>query len=375
MDLRGKRVLLTTSHRGIGSGGSMQLFLLARGLVEAGARVRALFHEGKESPRERHLEMLEKLPVTLGFFRPSRWYNPLEIARMRRFLVNGRFDIIHTHKGGDLSLVLLASAGISLPVLVTTRGVSFPLGANRFKYRLSKLDRIIVVSEDSKKIMVDCGVDDGKIRVIYGGVDTTRFSPRPKLRDSTRRDLGIPQDAIVSLMAANLVRQKGHRDYLHAAGLLKEAHPRLVHLFAGRGDSAALEKETGRLGLGRVVRFLGFRKDMEALYAASDFSVVASFAGEGVSGVLRESMACRIPVITTDVGGNPELVRDGETGIVVPMKDSPALAAAMDRLIRDRELYERVRDRGWERVVKKFSAKARAEKIFRLYEEVLAEKR
>ncbi|MCC6159775.1 MAG: glycosyltransferase [Deltaproteobacteria bacterium] len=372
MSIAEKRILLTTSHGRIGSGGSMQLYLLARAARQAGAHVECVFAHSPGSFADRHLDRLADLGVPVHQMRPSRWYNPAEIARMRRLLRDGRFDLVHTHKGGDLSLVLLASAGLPRFALVNTRGVNFPLGANRFKYNLNRLDRAIVVSEDSKRVMARSGVRPDKIEVIYGGVDIARFVPRPELRAPVRAELGIAPDAFVFLMVANLVRQKGHGDYLEAAARLARSHPGAFHLFAGKGDSSAWQARAAELGLADVVRFLGFRSDVERLFAAADASVVSSFAGEGVSGVLRESMACAVPVITTNVGGNAELVADGETGLVVPMRDPPALAAAMARMIDGDALRTTLSQKGLVLVRERFSDDARAARIFALYVELLS---
>ncbi|MCZ7583845.1 MAG: glycosyltransferase [Deltaproteobacteria bacterium] len=321
MGIAGKKVLLTTSHRRIGSGGSFQLLLLARSLTRAGADVHAVFAKPDAVTGDTGFERLTECGVRVHTMHPGRWYSPIQIGRMRRLLSRERFDIVHTHKGGDLSLVLAASTGLAIPALVTTRGVNFPLGANRYKYNARKLDRIITVSEDIKRVMVRSGVREEKIRVIYGGVDTDRFRPIPERREAVRRALGVSENATVALVVANLVRQKGHVDYLHAAAQLKTHLPGVVHLFAGKGDQSVLRENVAELGLEGRVHFLGFRDDVEDLYAASDFSVVASVAGEGVSGVLRESMACGVPVITTDVGGNAELVTHGQTGARRPARE------------------------------------------------------
>jgi glycosyltransferase involved in cell wall biosynthesis len=292
---------------------------------------------------------------------------------MRGLLRTG-FDIVHTHKGGDLSLALLALPGLALPCLVNTRGVNFRLGANRYKYRLRRLDKIIVVSRDSQRAMIEVGVPAEKIVVIYGGVDGERFRPRPEDRAALRTELGLPADAVVSVVAANLVQQKGHEDYLAAAAALRTAHPELWHVFAGAGEASPLRELATKLGAADRVIFAGFRRDMERVYAASDLSVVASFAGEGVSGVLREAMACGLPVITTAVGGNTELVRDGELGLVVPPRNPEALAAAIGRLLADPALTRRLAEAGRAEVLARYSTAARAAHIFAVYESVFRDK-
>lgn len=372
MNPAGRRVLITTTHKNIRSGGSIQLYLLVRSLVRAGAHVDAIFNYRPGVTREEsNLNLLTELGVDVRFMRFSRWYGPAQIVAYRRLLRAGRYDIVHTHKGGDLSLALLASLGEEIPCLFNTRGVNFRLGANRFKYRSRRLRRIIVVSENSKRVMVDCGVPAEKISVVYGGVDTDRFGPSAVEGDRVREELGIPPDATMSVVAANLVRQKGHGDYLEAAALLREKHPALWHVFAGGGDRNELRASAAKLGVAERVVFAGFRRDMERVYAAADLSVLPSFAGEGVSGVLREAMACALPVITTDVGGNTELVRDGEVGLVVPRRDPAALAAAIGRLIEDRALSRRLAEAGRQLVLENYSAETRAAKIFALYDDVL----
>ncbi|NLH49824.1 MAG: glycosyltransferase family 4 protein [Myxococcales bacterium] len=375
MGIAGKKILLTTTHQNIRSGGSIQLSQLARALTAAGARVEALFNYRAGADRESsNLTALEQAGVAVRFLRFNRWYHPAQIWRLRDWLRRGAYDIVHTHKGSDLSLVLLAGAGLPIPCVVNTRGVNFRLGLNRYKYRSRRLDRIIVVSQDSRRVMVDCGVPADKIRVIYGGADTERFRPLPAERAPVRAEWSIPPDALVSVVAANLVRQKGHGDYLEAAAALRAAHPELWHVFAGGGDQAPWRERAAELGVADRVIFAGFRRDMERVYAAADLSVMPSFAGEGVSGVLREAMACGLPVITTDVGGNAELVRDGETGLVVPIRQPAALAGALQRLVVDRELAARLAGAGAALVRSQFSVAHRMERILALYEEVFRDK-
>jgi glycosyltransferase involved in cell wall biosynthesis len=371
MDMAGRRVLLTTTHKNIRSGGSVQLFLLARSLVKAGAHVEALFNfKAGTTLAEANLNRLTDLGVPVRFLRFSRWYSPAQIARLRGIVRAGKFDVVHTHKGSDLSMALLALPGLGVPALLNTRGVNFRLGANRYKYRSARLDRIIVVSRDSKNVMVDCGVPAEKIQVIYGGVDTDLFRPLPAERDAARAELDLPGDATVSVVAANLVRQKGHGDYLQAVARLRQSHAGLWHVFAGGGDQAELRVVAAELGVADRVVFAGFRPDMQRVYAAADFSVMPSFAGEGVSGVLREALACGKAVVTTDVGGNAELVIDGEFGLVVPRHDPPALAAAMARLCDEPGLAARLAEAGQRLVVENHSADARARRIFDLYGDI-----
>ena len=374
MSLTGKRILLTTSHRNIGSGGSFQLGLLAQALVEAGARVETVFKGDPDTTADHPgFAGLRNLGVPIHFIRTNRWYSPRQILLFRRLLREGRFDLVHTHKGGDLSLALLALPRMPPCGLINTRGVNFRLGFNRYKYRSRRLHRIIVVSENSKRVMVECGVPADKIRVVYGGMDPQRFHPRPEERAPLRDELGLPQNALVCVVAANLVRQKGHEDYLRAAAALRAEWPELWHVFAGAGEQTQLREAARQLNVADRLIFAGFRRDMERVYAAADLSVMPGFAGEGVSGVLREALACGVPVITTDVGGNIELITHEQTGLVVPVRQPAALAEAIKRLVQNPSFTHELAERGRHMVLEHFSTEARARNIFGIYEEVLGE--
>jgi glycosyltransferase involved in cell wall biosynthesis len=370
--LQDKSVLITTSHVDIGSGGSMQLALLVRCLIDAGAKVDVLFKK-PQSGKIPNRALLSDLGVKIDEFRPNRWYSPAQLANMRARLKHGQYDIVHTHKGGDLSLVLLAGAGIEIPVLVNTRGVNFVLGANRFKYNSKKLDAVIAVSEQSKRVMVDCKVKPEKIHVIYGGVDTERFKPGGD-RSRIRGEFGIAPDAMVFIVIANLLQQKGHLDYLEAAAALEKSHPGCRHLFAGSGKGEQIRRKAKELGLADRVIFAGFRTDVPELLAASDVSVFPGFAGEGVSGVLRESLACEVPVITTDVGGNAELIEHQRYGLVVPMRNPAALSSAMQRLVDDPALSSQLAQDGRKFVLKNHSAESRGRRIIDLYLQIARKK-
>lgn len=363
--LYGKKVLLTTRLTDVSSGGSMQMFLLAKGLCEVGAVVDVLFMES-EPGKIPKLELYKTIDAKVGFFRPDKWWKLPEIKTARDRLKKGRYDIIHSHKGADLRLMAIASRRIDTPVFVNTRGVNFPLGINYFQYNDSKLDRIIVVSRQSKKVMVECGVKSEKIEVIYGGVDIDRFRPDGD-GQKILQEFGLPQNAKLFTVVANLVWQKGHRDYIRAAAILKPKHDDCYHLFAGSGDATELKAFASELGVEDRVIFAGFRQDTPALFAASFASVFSGYAGEGVSGVLRESLACRVPVITTDVGGNAELVVHEKYGLVSPMREPESLANAMIRFVENPDLAEKLAKAGYEHITKYHSVKARNKRIFDLY--------
>lgn len=363
--LSGKKVLLTTRLTDVSSGGSMQMFLLAKGLCGVGAKVDVLFMES-ETGRIPKLDLYKTIDADVGFFRPDKWWKLPEINSARDKIKKNKYDIIHSHKGADLRLMLIAARGIDIPVFVNTRGVNFPLGINYFQYNDPKLDRIVVVSRQSKKVMFECGVKPEKIEVIYGGVDTERFQPESD-GQAIRKEFNLPENSKLFTVVANLVWQKGHRDYLRAAAILKQNHNDCYHLFAGSGNPDELKALAAELHVDDRVIFAGFRQDTPALFSASFASAFAGYAGEGVSGVLRESLACSVPVITTDVGGNAELVVHEKYGLVTPMRDPQSLADAMTRMIENPDLAKNLANAGYEYISKYHSVDARNKRIFDLY--------
>jgi len=372
MGIAGKKVLLTTSHKDIRSGGAVQMYLLAKELVSSGAIVHAAFPYASGTLEERRLKRLEDIGIDLHFF-GMNWASLVQLRRMRALLLAQQFDIIHAHKGDDLALVLASSIGIKIPVLCTTRGVNFPLGFNRVKYRPSKLDRIIVVSEDSKQIVARCGVDPAKIEVITGGVDLSIFKPGLDGL-SLRRKWGVPDYASLSCVVANLVWQKGHFVYLHAASLLKPDFPDLFHVFAGTGNVQRYQEKASQLGVSDRVIFAGFVDEPQMVYNASTFSVFPGITGEGISGILREAMACGLPVITSDVGGNTELIRHGVNGLVVPTGDPKALAQAIRTLLKNPGYARILAMKGRHEVTSYHFSQMRVRKIFNLYQRIAVSK-
>jgi glycosyltransferase involved in cell wall biosynthesis len=177
------------------------------------------------------------------------------------------------------------------------------------------------------------------------------------------------------VVAANLVRQKGHGDYLKAAAILEKSRPGCFHLFAGSGDPTDLKFRAKELGIDKQIVFAGFRQDMPDVYAASTASVFPGFAGEGVSGVLRESLACGRAVITTNVGGNAELIKHETYGLVVPRQNPEELAKAMARFLDEPEFLNRLAKQGREFVVENHSVDARNRRIFELYFSILEKKK
>ncbi|MBI4458504.1 MAG: glycosyltransferase [Acidobacteria bacterium] len=175
-----------------------------------------------------------------------------------------------------------------------------------------------------------------------------------------RQELRLPPDAPLVAMLSRLNGLKGGEYFVRAAALLAWRFPQARFLIVGDvgcGDSfykAALERQVIRLGLGGRVLFTGFRLDIPRLLSEVSVSVLPSLS-EGLSNVLLESMAAGVPVVASRVGGNPEVVQDGASGLLVPPSDAEALAGAIRTLLEDPELARRYGQAGKERIAQHFT--------------------
>jgi len=257
---------------------------------------------------------------------------------------NFDFDVIDSHFGypeGYAAVKL--GKWFRRPVTITLRGTeprhSRTLGIRRFLlHALQKANRIFSVSESLRQHALEMGAGSpDKILVVGNGVDADKFFPLPK--NESRRALGLPVDAEVLITVGGLVERKGfHRVIALLPGLLAR-HRDLRYLIVG-GPSAEgdwrerLRTQVQELGLENVVSFLGAlpHHEVKRALSAADVFVLAT-SNEGWANVILEAMACRLPVLATDVGGNAEVVRDGSLGAIVPFGDSTSLDAALDQAL------------------------------------------
>jgi len=261
---------------------------------------------------------------------------------------------------------MMAGLFAKIPVLILNRGVSFPPDPfNRLGYTTRRVTAIVAVCDSIKRGLVASGVPAEKIHVIYSGTDTKRFSPTVDGR-GIRCELGLDREDFLFTQVG--VRSwKGNDDAIDAFALVAAHRPRARLLIAGARDPRGLRDRAATRAVSDRLRFLGYRDDVPEILAASDCCIDASYAGLGLTGTLREALAVEVPVIATDLEGNPELVVDGRTGLLFPPRDVPALAAAMLRMLDDRELAETTARAGRQLVEARFSSQAKLDATEALY--------
>jgi teichuronic acid biosynthesis glycosyltransferase TuaC len=280
------------------------------------------------------------------------------LPRLRRLKREGRLDLLDAHFGyPEGYAAVLLGRWLGVPVTITMRGTeprhaSEPALRARLVSALTGATRVFTVSESLRGLALSLGVAPDRVRAIGNGVDATRFAPVDKA--DARRRLGLPGDARVLISVGGLVERKGFHRVIDTLPELRRRHPKLTYLVVGgpsaEGDwTARLAAQVATLGLADCVRFLGPvpAAELKVPLSAADLFVLAT-SNEGWANVFLEAMACGLPVVTTDVGGNAEVIADAALGTLVPFGDSGALRGAIDRAL----------ERDWDRIAIRRHAEA-----------------
>jgi glycosyltransferase involved in cell wall biosynthesis len=258
---------------------------------------------------------------------------------VRRLQRQGRADVIDAHFGyPDGYAASLVARWTGLPYTVTMRGTEQrhsrdPALRKRLVAGLRDANRVFAVSASLQRVAVQLGIAESSVRVVGNGVDSSRFQPLP--RDEARHALGLPAHARVMVTVGGLVERKGFHRVIACIPELVQQYPDLHYLCVGspgpEGDySATLRAQVERLGLQQRVHFLGGMppEQVRRVLSAADVMVLAT-RNEGWANVLLEALACGVPVVATDVGGNAEVICRADLGAIVPFDDHPALVRAI----------------------------------------------
>ena len=330
------KILLTIHHGHISTGSGFQLYLLAKEIKKRGHQVFALFkgeRGGEINPSIRRMDDIDIDYDFVKFTKLKYRHSIPELLWLRRHLIEEKYDCITAFGGTDFGQIILASTGVMVPVLTCCRGMAMKLDIfNSIKYRMSRVSRVVAVSEAIKDVMVRTGhVDPKKITVIYGGVELERFNPEMDGRP-TRQALGISENAKVVTIVDGFFKfnpdhTKGGYYFVKAAEIVLAAKPDARFLMVGGIDESGF-KQLASPALFKATVLTGHRSDIPELLSASDLTVSASLS-EGLGLVIAEAMAMKRPVVGTNVGGIPELVRTDQTGTLVPSRDAESMARAI----------------------------------------------
>lgn len=291
---------------------------------------------------------------------------------LARLLRDRRVDVLHTHTLAAANVLgRLAARRAAVPVVSHLhienhfRSATKPILRRADNASARLCAALIAVSEDTRRAYERQGYPP-RIEVVYNGVALDGATPA-----GLRGRLGIPDDAPLVGEVGRLCDVKGQRELIEALAKVPSAHAVFVGVDLERGGEyqRELERTAERLGVRDRVVFAGRIEDAGRLLADLDVLALPSWT-EGLPLVVLEAMARKRAVVATPVGGTPEVVVDGVTGLLVPPRDPDALADALRRLLADAPLRARMGDAGYERVRARFSADAMTGRVLAIYDAV-----
>jgi len=369
------RVMFLSTIMGMG-GADQQLLTLAAGLRARGHEV-MIVSLAALGPMGLEARQLGIPTESLGMRRGVA--DPRGLVRLARLLRAWRPDVLHSHMMHANLMARAVRLIAPVPVLVSTiHSIKDGGRVLTAAYRLTNwlVDQMTIVSQAAAdRFIADRIIPADLLKVFPNAVDTDRFREVPPgSREFVRRSLGIG-DQFVWLAVGRFEVAKDYPNMLRAFATVHARYPNAHLVIVGRG-SLQLETEAlaGSLGLAACVRFVGVRRDVPEVMSAADGYVMSS-EREGMPIVLLEAASAGLPIVATRVGGNAEVVRDQESGFIVPPRDAEALAAAMLRLMELSDAERRaLGDRGTEHVRALYGLARSLDRWEELYRDALAGK-
>ncbi len=280
--------------------------------------------------------------------------NPFKIHRVSRMLERYRPEAVILNLPSDAKVAGVAARKAGVGKIIYRRGTALPVHNNFFNRKLFRrvVTDVVTNSEATKKLLLERNphlVDPQKIHVIYNGIDFDAFDRRP-VQPIYHKQNG----ELVLGNAGRFVEQKGHGYLLEVARKLRQADIPFKILLAGEGKlEKSIRKEVQQEGLDQHIRFTGFISDIKSFMHSIDLFLLTSL-WEGFGYVIVEAMASSKPVMAFNISSNPELIRNGENGFLVPFEDTQSLTDQIIRLYHDQNLREKMGRQARHFVEKKF---------------------
>jgi len=298
--------------------------------------------------------------------------------RLAKLLRREQVDLIHAHQYTPFSYAVLARLLYRGPaILLTEHGRHQPDYPRRKRMLanwlfLERRDRVIGVGEAVRQALIhNEGIPDRRVSVIYNGIDLSPFPNRVNGHLSVRQEMGVAEDDFVILQVARLDYLKDHATAIRTLAQVLLRCPRARLVLVGEGPELQTIQDLVRQHhVESSVRLLGLRKDVPRLLPAADLFLLTSIS-EGIPLTVIEAMAAGLPVVATRVGGLPEVVEEGNSGLLAPAGNDAALAEKIVQLAEDRQRRQEMGRCGRQTALERFSEKQMHAQYERLYQEML----
>ncbi len=363
------KVLMCESSTAIG-GQELAVLLHAQGLRKRGHELTLVTEPGSPMADLARREGVPSVALSM-----QKWRYPLALVQMRGLIGRWRPDLIHVNSSRDSWIASLAARSRSPHVpVIRTRHISTPINRNlttRWLYQ-ELLDYVIVTGgELTRRGLVERdGLASAKVSAFPIGIDVSYFRPGMPTHD-LREELGLPQSELLVGLISYLRSYKGHEFFIDAAARGAARRKGVTFLISGRGpEEERLRARIAEQGVQARVRMLGYREDLLNLFHSLNLFVIPSVEGDTIPQVLMQALAVGLPVVSTTVGSIPDVVRDGETGFVVPPRDAPALADRIDELLSNERLRARMGEAGRSLVERCYSLDRMLDELERIYHRV-----
>ena len=348
-------------------GGAKQVEYLLRGLGRHGVESQLACPRGSDIGQAvRALGIrVHELPMGGDLDLPLVW-------RLLRLIRKEQPDLVHLHSRRGADILGGLAARLSGTKVVVSRRVDNPESPFVVKWKYRLFDRVITISQGIAEVLLSEGMPREKLVCVRSAVDFEAY--QTGCDDSGfRQAFDLKENDLVVAMVAQLIPRKGHRIMLQAMQRLREAYPGLKLLIFGRGPlQQELAQSIQDMGLQEQVNLVGFYEDLPSILPCFDLLAHPALM-EGLGIALLQAASAGLPVVAVNAGGMPEAVEDGVTGRLVEAGNVDALTAALEQLLSDRELRQRMGQAGREKMRREFSVETMVEGNLRVYRELLGQ--
>ncbi|WP_026461750.1 glycosyltransferase [Adhaeribacter aquaticus] len=348
-------------------GGEQQIAYLLEESVKQGVNCFVACKSG--SAFEKHCQKHNISHIAVPF---ANEFDILSASKIKKYCSENRIDLIHAHSAHSHALsVWTALLGNKTPIILSRR-VDFPVKNNwlsRFKYNYKGIAKIICVSDKIKEVMAPALEKPEKLVTIHSGIDLTRFEESSRI-GKLHEELDLPLSTFLIGNVSAIAPHKDYYTFVDTAEILLKNDLEAKFLIIGEGPSRKeIEAYVANKNLQKEILFLGFRKDIPDILPELDAFLITSET-EGLGTTILDAFACKVPVIATNGGGIPEIVKYNHTGMLAQVKDSQMLATHLLNVLTIDSLRSRLVANASE-FLKEFIKERTAEKTIAVYKEVL----